>query len=100
MDHPPFEVNVGRTPKGITVSEHSRAEGFNPAQQHQAPAPRVNSVSHVREQQANPGKTLHAKKHHSFSSSVKEKTEQNLHQSTAGKSEQRVRRGITQGWGE
>lgn len=73
MDHPPFEVNVGRTPKGITVSEHSRAEGFNPAQRRQAPAPRVNSVSHVREQQANPGKTLHAKKHHSFSSSVKEK---------------------------
>lgn len=73
MDHPPFEVNVGRTPKGITVSEHSRAEGFNPAQRRQAPAPRVNSVSDVREQQANPGKTLHAKKHHSFSSSVKKK---------------------------
>lgn len=71
MDYPPFEVSVGGTPKRITVSEHSRAQGFNPAQQCQVPALCVISMSNVREQQANPGKFLRAKKYHSFSSSVK-----------------------------
>lgn len=99
MDHPPFEGNVGRTPKRITESEHSRAQGFNPAQRCQVPALHGNSMSNVGEKQANPGKILHAKKYHSFSSSVKKK-QQDLPQSTAGKSEQRVRRGVTQGWGE
>lgn len=73
MDHPPFEGNVGRTPKKITESEHSRAQWFNPAQQCQVPALHGNSTSDVREKQANPGKIPHAKKYQSFSSSVEKK---------------------------
>lgn len=102
MDHPPFEGNVGRTPKKITESEHSRAQWFNPAQQCQVPALHGNSTSDVREKQANPGKIPHAKKYQSFSSSVEKKKtkQQDLPQSPARKSEQRGRRGVTQGWGE
>lgn len=75
MDHPPFEGNVGRTPKKITESEHSRAQWFNPAQQCQVPALHGNSTSDVREKQANPGKIPHAKKYQSFSSSVEKKNQ-------------------------